>query len=142
RLLAASCLMLYAGQCGLYLWLKKGVRIAGRGAVGLTGVPLIGFAACYAFSPSGVNSGDSKLQSVFPPGRHYARWTPVGLVPEMDQTKLGADLTPYSDTLMTRDKAVRLKTLFLAAYREMQQDPEFVAVGSVMGCAYADAFGL
>jgi len=42
---------------------------------------------------------------------------------------------------MTRDKAARLKALFLAAYREMQQDSDFVAVGSVMGCAYADAFG-
>jgi hypothetical protein len=141
RLFAASCLVLYSGTCGLYLWVKKGGRVAGRGALALSGLALIGFAACYTFSPSGVTLGGSKLQSVFPPGRHYARWTPVGLVPELDQTKLGADLTPYSDPLMTRAKAGRMKALFLTAYREMQQDPEFVAVGSVMGDAYADAFG-
>lgn len=141
RMFAASCLVLYAGTCGLYLWLKKGGRVAGRGALAFSAVALIGFTACYAFSPSGVTSGGSKLQSVFPPGRHYARWTPVGLVPEMDQMKLGADLTPYSDALMTRAKAERMKALFLTAYREMQQDPEFVAVGSVMGHGYVDAFG-
>ncbi|HUR45143.1 MAG TPA: hypothetical protein VMZ27_04625, partial [Candidatus Saccharimonadales bacterium] len=141
RLFAASCLVLYSGACGLYLWLGNGSRVCRRGALALSGLALVGFAACYTFSPSGVTSGGSKLQSVFPPGGHYATWTPVGLVPEMDQTKLGADLTPYADPLMTRAKAARMKALFLTAYREMQQDPEFVAVGSVMGHAYADAFG-
>jgi predicted esterase len=141
RLFAAACLVLYSGTCAHYLWLKKGGRVGGQGALALSALALSGFAACYTFSPSGVTSGGSKLQSVFPPGRHYARWTPVGLVPEMDQTKVGAHLTPYSDPLMTRAKAERMKTLFLTAYREMQQDPEFVAVGSVMGHAYADAFG-
>jgi pimeloyl-ACP methyl ester carboxylesterase len=142
RLFATSCLGLYSGSCALYLRLKKGRRAAGRAALALSGVALIGFAACYAFSPPGVTSADSKLHSVCPPDRHYARWTPVGLVPEMDQIKLGADLTPYADSLMTRAKAERMKGLFLVAYREMQQDPEFVAVGSVMGHAYTDAFGL
>src|SRR4051794_37157603 len=113
RLFAASCLVLYSGTCGLYLWLKKGSRVAERGALAVSGVSLIGFAACYAFSPSGVTSDGSKLQSVFPPDRHYARGTPVGLVPEMDQMKLGADLTPYADPLMTRAKAERMKALFL-----------------------------
>src|SRR5881394_3100881 len=76
RLFAASCLGLYAGTCAFYLWLRKGGRVAGRGALALSGVALIGFAASYAFSPSGVTAGGSKLQSVFSPGRHYARWTP------------------------------------------------------------------
>jgi len=142
RLFAVSCLVLYAGTGALYLSLKKGRRIAGRVALSLCGVALIGFAAGYTFSPSGVTLSDSKLQSVFPPGRHFTRWTPVSLVPEIDQTKLGADLSPYADVLMTRAKARRMKALFLTAYREMQRDPEFVAVGSVMGHAYADAFAL
>jgi predicted esterase len=141
RLFAASCLGLYAGTCGLYFCLKTGGRVAGQGASALSGLALVGFAACYSFSPSGVTSGGSKLQSVLPPGRHYVRWTPVGLVPEMDQMKLGADLAPYCDALMTRAKAERMKALFLTAYREMQHDPEFVAVGSAMGHAYVDAFG-
>src|SRR5688500_9414840 len=102
RLFAASCLMLYSGTCGLYWWFKKAGRVAGWGTLALNGLALVGFAACYAFSASGGTMGGSKLQSVFPPGRPYARWTPAGLVPEMDQVKLGADLIPYFDPLMTR----------------------------------------
>jgi predicted esterase len=140
RLFAASCFLFYSGTCALYLWLRKGGRRAGQGALALSGVALVGFAICCGFAPPGVTSGGSKLQSVFPPDRHYARWTPVGLVPELDQIKSGADLSPCFDSLMTRAKANRMKALFRTAYREMQQDPEFVAVGSVLGHAYADAF--
>jgi pimeloyl-ACP methyl ester carboxylesterase len=35
-----------------------------------------------------------------------------------------------------------MKAVFLTAYQEMEHDPEFVAVGSVMGCVYADLYGM
>src|ERR1051326_5121800 len=60
----------------------------------------------------------------------------------MDQAKLGAALAPFGDSLMTRAKAKRMNTLFMTSYREMQSDPEFVAVGSVMNTVYRDMFSL
>ncbi len=141
RLFAGSCIVFYAATCCLFRWLKGGHRVAAQGAVTLGCLAIIGFGVCCALSPPGVSPAGSTLQSVFLPGRHYNRWGPVGLVPEIDQTMLGADLTPYADPLMTKAKAARMKHLFLATYREMQHDPEFIAVGSVMGSAYADAFG-
>lgn len=141
RLFAGSCLLLYSATCCLYGWLRQDGYVAARAAAALGGLAMLGFGVCYALSPSGVAPVRSKLQSVFLPGRHYSRWSPAGLVPEIDQIKLGADLIPYADPLMTRAKAARMKSLFLTVYQEMQQDPGFVAVGSVMGCAYADALG-
>jgi pimeloyl-ACP methyl ester carboxylesterase len=73
---------------------------------------------------------------------HYRRWTPTGLVPEIDQVKMGADLSPFADALMTRAKASRMKRLFLNADREMRHDPDFVSVGSAMGDVFSDMFGL
>ena len=106
------------------------------------GIALGGFLVCYVSSPSGVAAPDAKLQSIFPPGTGYCRWSPVNLVPERDQAKLGAIISPLMDQIMTRQKANRLKGLFTATYREMDRDPEFVAVGSVMNAAYWDTFRL
>lgn len=142
RLFAVSWLLMVGAVFCLYQWLKEQRIGARKGMTVLGSSAALGFAICYAIAPSGVTPAGAKLQSVFPPDRHYARWTRVGLVPEMDQAKLGADLSPYGDALMTRAKAARMKALFLTAYHEMQQDPEFVAVGSIMGSAYAEVFAL
>src|SRR5882724_9968919 len=141
RLFASSWLALCV--LGFYLYMSLRQRASGgtRVLASLGVFAALGFLACYLLAPSGVAPANSRLQSVFLGKGHYSRWTPPGLVPEMDQTKLGADLSPYDDALMTRAKGARMKALFMTAYQEMQQDPEFVAVGSVMGRAYVDAFG-
>jgi predicted esterase len=138
RLFAVSGLLLYAATGCLLWWFERDTRAAGHAAGALGGLALMGFGVCYALSPVGVSAKDAKVQSVFSPGSHYARWSPVNLVPEMDQIKAGADLSPCLDALMTRAKAARMKGLFLTAYREMQLDRDFVEVGSAMGCAYRD----
>jgi predicted esterase len=108
----------------------------------LIGAAVVCIVICYELAPSGKTAAGAKLQSVFPPGTHYRRWTPNGLVPEIDQVKMGSDLSPFADAIMTRAKAVRMKHLFLTAYREMQHDPDFVSVGSAMGDVFSDMLGL
>ncbi len=142
RLFAFSWLFMCASVFCFYQRLRKGRGGGIRILAIVVGGTVLGFALCFLLAPSGKSSSQSKLQSVFLGGHGYSKWTPPALVPEWDQIKLGADLIPYADNLMTREKSVRMKTLFRTAYQEMAKDPEFAAVGSVMGCVYADAFGV
>lgn len=160
RLFAVSCVLLFAAGCCLFRWIYvggRGLRVEGkpltldpslhrmgRGVetICLLGAAIVCIAFCYAVAPSGKVAASSKLQSVSPPGKHYRRWTPNGLVPEIDQVKMGADISPFADAIMTRTKAARMKSLFLTACREMQHDPDFVSAGSAMGDVFADMFGL
>ena len=142
RVFAIVWILMFALICRLYRSLRQHEALSKRTA-GLWLIVFAGFAGCCLVSPPGVVPAGSKLQSVFPRGRPiYMRLTPPNLVPEIDQATMGADLASWADPLMTRAKAVRMKALFLTKYREMQNDPEFVAAGSVMGSAYADVFGL
>lgn len=142
RLFALSCVLLFVAGSSLFIWFYRNRRRAKTATLLLFGSAVACIVICYALAPSGKTSAGSKLQSVFPSGTHYRRWTPNGLVPEIDQVKMGADLSPFVDAIMTRAKALRMKHLFLTAYREMQHDPDFVSVGSALGDVLADMFGL
>jgi pimeloyl-ACP methyl ester carboxylesterase len=141
RVFAVSFLTLYAATVGLYRWLRKSGKRAATAAVISLALAVAGFAFCYCLSPSGVAPTGSKLHSAYSDHHQITRWSPVNLVPEIDQVMLGVALSPYIDRIMTREKATRLKALFLTAYREMERDPEFVAAGSAMNRAYWDLFG-
>ncbi len=142
RLFAISCVLLFVVDCSLFIWLYRSHRRAKTATLLLFGAAVLCIVMCYALVPSGKTSTGSKLQSVFPSGTHYRRWTPNGLVPEIDQVKMGADLSPFADAIMTRAKAARMKHIFLTSYREMQHDPDFVSAGSAMGDVFADMFRL
>ena len=142
RLFALAFLALFLAIGFLCGWLWGRRRRSGRIAAAAGCVALGGLLICDVESPSGIAAPGAKLQSIFPPGDRYCRWSPVNLVPEIDQAKLGAIISPMADQIMTRQKANRLKGLFIATYREMDRDPEFVAVGSVMNTSYRDTFRL
>src|ERR1051325_501142 len=113
RLFATSVLLLYLAGCFLVRWLHKS---GGMACVIIGAIACAGFITCYVGSPSGATPIGSKLHSVFPRSVTYCRWSPVNLVPEIDQVKLGALLSPFGDSLMTRARAKRMNTLFMASY--------------------------
>ncbi|MCP4695741.1 MAG: alpha/beta fold hydrolase [Gammaproteobacteria bacterium] len=104
----------------------------------LYGFGIIGLLGCYLIAPSGHLPPNTRLQSLFPTGQKYVRWSPANLVREIDQMKLGTLLMPYLDPYIDQPKGRRLKHLFLTVYRQMQKDSQFVEIGSAMHYAYAE----
>jgi pimeloyl-ACP methyl ester carboxylesterase len=139
RFFACSLLCLVVATVLLSIALRRsGKRIMVSSWI-MYGLGLFGCIGCYIASPSGQSS--PRFQSHFPGKTGYARLSPANLVREIDQLKLGAVLMPRLDRHIDRRKGKRLKKLFMTVYREMQSDPDFVDVGSVMHYAYAEVGG-
>ncbi len=141
RVFAFAFLALFVGLCLFCRWLARRSRRLVMAMSVCGTLAFIGVGICYAVSPVGRTPAGSKLSSVWANG-NYCRWSPVNLVPEIDQARLGVIMSPFADAIMTREKANIMNGLFMKAYREMRSDPEFVAVGSVMNTAYRDLFNL
>lgn len=69
-----------------------------------------------------------------PPGR-LALTT---LLPELDQLVLGSHLIPAVDPYITVAGSRRIRSLFRAVYEPMLRDPQFAALPTQLGEAYAD----
>lgn len=89
-------------------------------------------------TPSGVPAPGSPVQHRFVRPVTFPRYTIANIVPEIEQINLGLVVTPYLDRLFTAERARRVTPFTLALYREMENDPHFHRLGSVMGWAYAD----
>ena len=111
-------------------------------AIAVTGaVPLLILIALTVTAPNGKPPPNSNVQSVFIGDGSYCRFSVFNLVPEIDQIKLGIILSPYFDSLMSREKANRVVNAAMPIYRELEAQPEYHALGSVMNYAYADLYG-
>lgn len=93
-------------------------------------------------TPSGMLATGSPVQHRFVQPVSFPRYTLANIVPEIEQINLGFVVTPYLDRLFTTDLARRVAPFTLALYREMENDPNFHQLGSVMGWAYADVLHL
>jgi pimeloyl-ACP methyl ester carboxylesterase len=89
-------------------------------------------------TPSGVPAPGSPVQHRFVQPVSFPRYTIANIVPEIEQINLGFVVTPYLDRLFTAELAQRVAPFTLALYRDMENDPNFHQLGSVMGWAYAD----
>lgn len=96
---------------------------------------LLGIAA-----PDGRPLPDARVGSVYLKGKHN-RFTPANMVPEIDQIKLGILLTPFYDALVDDAQRQPLLQSSMAVYREIEADPQYRALGSVLGDAYAELYG-
>lgn len=61
------------------------------------------------------------------------------LLPEIDQLTLGSHLVAFADPYLTRESAAHVRRLFLDVYRPMLDDPQFAALPTQLGEAYAAA---
>jgi pimeloyl-ACP methyl ester carboxylesterase len=93
-------------------------------------------------TPSGVPAPGSPVQHRFVQPVSFPRYTLANIVPEIEQINLGFVVTPYLDRLFTTEQARRVAPFTLELYRDMENDPNFHQLGSVMGWAYADVLGL
>lgn len=120
------------GQRAGWGWASLAVALAG---LGLMAVILL-------FTPTGVPSPDSPVRHRFSGPAGFARYDVANIVPEIEQINLGLVVMPYLDRFFTTGQAHRAAPFTLALYREMESDPNFHRLGSVLGWAYADLFGL
>ncbi|MBE7550048.1 MAG: hypothetical protein HS126_03080 [Anaerolineales bacterium] len=93
-------------------------------------------------TPDGVPAPGSPVQHRFVRPVSFPRYTIANIVPEIEQINLGFVVTPYLDRLFTTEQAQRVAPFTLALYREMESDPNFHQLGSVMGWAYAEVIHL
>jgi pimeloyl-ACP methyl ester carboxylesterase len=111
-------------------------------AIAVTGaLPLLILIALSVAAPNGRTGANSKVSSAFLGDGSYSRFSVFNLVPEIDQIKLGVELSPYLDSRMNREKADRLINAMMPIYRELEAQEEYHRMGSVMNYAYADLYG-
>ena len=113
------------------------VAVAGHAGLTIVMLTLVLYRA-----PSGSTDRSARVSNQYawkqPPA---SRFTPGNLVPEVDQLMCGFTVMPLVDRLFTVGKAAELKRMTVGIYRELDADPEFAALGSVMGDTYADMLG-
>lgn len=71
----------------------------------------------------------------------FQQYAPGNLVPEIDQFLLGFKLVPFTDPFFTMKQSRHLSELTGDLYRELESDPDFQALGSVMPQAYDELLG-
>ena len=121
---------------------RREQKIWGLAAVLLTFV-LAGFLiAVFSTTPSGSPAFDSPVQHRFFREGKFARFTPTNIIPESEQVNLGFLVMTYLDPYLTAEQANRVSKYTMDLYHEMEADENFHELGSVMGLAYSDLFGL
>ncbi len=71
----------------------------------------------------------------------FPRYSPANLVPEIEQIKLGVAVTVPTVPFVDLAQAQHILDVTMPIYRQMEQDPDFRSLGSVMGWAYAELWG-
>lgn len=117
---------------------KKMQKIWGQAAA-LPGLLIVSFfVAILLAAPSGSPGPDSPVQHRFFRENQFNRYAITNIIPESEQINLGFLLMPYLDPILTRAQADRVSIFTMDLYREMERNPDFRELGSVMGLAYAE----
>ena len=66
----------------------------------------------------------------------FSRCSPWNVIPEIDQIKVGMHLLSLG--VVNYSEAVRMRSLVMPIYAEMDRDADFSKLGSAMGAAYRD----
>ena len=92
-------------------------------------------------APDGHTVADSPIQNRYLHDQWAFKRYPLGnLLPEVDQLALGFKLAPFIDSLFTMEQSKVLSALTASIYRELEADPNFHALGSVMPEAYDEVW--
>lgn len=94
-------------------------------------------------SPSGKPLAGARVENRYVGGKWNYQTQALGaLLPEVDQFMLGFRLMPLLDPLFTQGQAGPLIKDTREIYQELEADPDFHALGSVMPDAYNEIWGL
>ena len=91
-------------------------------------------------TPTGQPGLDSPVSHQFSGSMKFLRYRLTNIIPEAEQINLGFTVMPYLDPIFTHAQAQRVSGFTLDLYREIEQDPHFRELGSVLGWAYAEIF--
>jgi predicted esterase len=89
-------------------------------------------------APNGHAAETARVQNRYVGQWKYPRTSLGSALPELDQLRLGLKLAPLADRQLTRAQADRATELTTGIYDELEADPEFHALGSVLTHAYTD----
>lgn len=96
----------------------------------------------FSSSPDGHPREGARVQNRYTGGTWCYNHRALGsLLPEIDQFMLGFKLVPMLDPLFTMRQSRSLSAMTKFIYVELEADPDFHALGSVMPDAYDDLFG-
>ena len=94
-------------------------------------------------APDGTGSAQSRIVHAYANGQtKFQRYALGNLLPEVDQLRLGFTLMPAFDSRLTSAQASDLKRMTATIYAELERDPEFHRLGSVMPEVYDEILGL
>ena len=92
--------------------------------------------------PSRQASIDSPVSNQYAPRNdetYEPSWFSLpNIVPEKEQINLGFRLMPWVDPILTSSQAKKVSKMTMQLYNELESDPEFRALGSVLGSGYCD----
>lgn len=91
--------------------------------------------------PNGRPPADSPIQHRFFCSTKFAAYSIANVVPEIEQINAGFFAMPLLDSIFSQRQARAVRPFTLALYREMEADPNFHQIGSVLGWSYAEMFG-
>lgn len=91
-------------------------------------------------APTGTVSPTSPITHRFTKEAHFPRFGIANIVPEIEQINLGLFVMTILDPYLTADQVKRVGPPTLKIYHELEADPDFHKLGSVMGWAYDDVF--
>lgn len=143
RLFAATALLTAILPLAATLAVRSRERRWVRAALGGFGVWFGLVVVLLALVPKGVARPGAKVMHGLPHNEQTSRRYSLGnLLPECDQLLFGFTLMPLVDPLLTTTQASKLKLMTASLYRELERDPDFHALGSVMSDAYRELFGI
>ena len=70
--------------------------------------------------------------------RHFSRYSPSNVIPEVDQLKVGTHIFSLRDPFLRGAETAQVRSLVLPIYEEMEKDPDFHCLGSVLGAGYRE----
>jgi pimeloyl-ACP methyl ester carboxylesterase len=120
-------------------WWRPGRQATWHWGSLLLTIMLVGvLAAILSATPDGLPPVDSPVSHRFIGREGFQRFTVANIVPEIEQINLGFWVMPALDGLFTVKQARRDAPSTIALYQEMEHDPNFHQLGSVMGWSYAE----
>lgn len=124
-------------------WLFSSRRILWRWSTLISGVIIIGVTGIILLmTPNGEAASSSPVSQHFIGDTEFQRYSLTNIIPEAEQVNVGFLFAPYLDPIITPEQARRVSAFTLDLYQEMEADPNFHRLGSVMGWAYAELRGL
>lgn len=134
---ALGCAMILAS-----IAIERPARSWRRAATSCLGVWTVLTVWLWVQAPDGHMTPSSHIQHRFSNGEWtFQRHALGNMLPEIDQFRLGFKLVPAIDPLFTHQQGERLAGWTSAIYDELEADPDFRALGSVMPLAYDELWG-